>query len=98
MVIDGLGLPPEAVRDFIGKKRPTYPDFEAWVAKQPGVKLDKASVHALNHSLAGYIHDDETRKTVLKESGLPDDGSVLPSAFTLNNLDDWHLFHQAELK
>jgi hypothetical protein len=98
MVIKGLGLTPEAVREFISTKRPTYPAFEAWVAKQPGVKLDKASVHKLNLSLAGYIHDDDTRKEVLGECGLPDDGSVLPDAITLNNLDDWYLFHQAELK
>jgi hypothetical protein len=98
MVIKGLGLTPEAVRDFIGKNRPTYPEFEAWVAKQPGVKLDKASVHKLNSSLAGYIHDDETREGVLKECGLPDNGSVLHDATNLNNLDDWYCFYEAELK
>lgn len=98
MVIKGLGLTPEAVREFISTKRPTYPEFEAWVAAQPGVKLDKASVHKLNLSISGYIHDDDTRKEVLSASGLADDGSVLPDASNLNNLDDWYLFHQAELK
>jgi len=98
MVIKGLGLTPEGVREFISSKRPSYPEFEAWVAKQPGVKLDKASVHKLNLSLHGYIHDDETRKGILSESGLKDDGTVLPDATDLNNLDDWYLFHQAELK
>jgi hypothetical protein len=98
MVIRGLGLTPEAVREFISTKHPTYPEFEAWVAKEPGVKLDKASVHKLNLSLHGYIHDDDTRKEVLGECGLPDDGSVLPDATDLNNLDDWYRFHKAELK
>lgn len=98
MVITGLGLTPDAVKEFIGSKRPGYPEFEAWVAKQPGVKLDKASVHKLNLSIAGYIHDDDTRKGILSECGLADDGKVLPDATDLNNLDDWHLFHQTELK
>jgi hypothetical protein len=98
LVLTGLGITPESVRGFVAKNRPTYPEFEAWVAKQPGVKLDKVSVHKLNSALAGYIHDDETRKGVLKECALPDDGSVLPTAINLNNLDDWYFFHQAELK
>ena len=98
MVIKGLGLTPEAVKSFIASKRPSYPEFEAWVAKQPGVKLDKASVHKLNLSIAGDIHDDGTRKGILSDCGLSDDGSVLPGAIDLNNLDDWYLFHQAELK
>jgi len=98
MTIKGLGLTPEAVKDFISTKRPSYTEFEAWVTKQPGVKLDRASVHKLNLSIAGYIHDDETRECILKESGLADNGTVLPDATDLNNLDDWYLFHQAELK
>ncbi|MGB8355922.1 MAG: DUF5069 domain-containing protein [Chthoniobacteraceae bacterium] len=98
MVIKGLGLKPEAVKEFIGNKKPTYPEFEKWVSEQPGVKLDKASVHKLNLSIAGYIHDDDTRCTILADSKLPDDGAVLPDAIDLNNLDDWYLFHQAELK
>ena len=98
MVIKGLGLAPEAVREFISTKRPTYPEFEAWVAKQPGVKLDKASVHKLNLSLHGYIHDDKTRKEILSANDLPDDGRVLPDATDLNNLDDWQAFYQSELK
>lgn len=98
MVIRGLGLTPEAVREFISTERPTYPEFEAWVAKQPGVNLDKASIHKLNLSLAGYIHDNDTRKEILTGCGLADDGTVLPDATDLNNLEDWCLFHQAELK
>ena len=97
MTIQGLGLHPEAVRKFITDSRPTYPQFEAWIAKQPGVKLDKASIHSLNLSIAGYIHDDDTRQGILKADNLTDDGTVLPDAINLNNLDDWNAFYQAEL-
>jgi len=98
MVISALGLNPDAVKKFITDSKPTYPQFEAWIKQQPGVKLDKATIHKLNVAIQGYIHDDETRKSILKASELSDDGSVCPDAVNLNNLDDWYEFHQAELK
>jgi hypothetical protein len=98
MVINALGLNPDAVKKFITDSKPTYPAFEAWIRKQPGVKLDRATIHKLNVSIAGYIHSDETRKGILSANGLSDDGSVLPDAVNLNNLDDWYEFHQAALK
>ena len=98
MVIGALGLNADAVKKFITDSKPTYPQFEAWIKKQPGVKLDRATIHKLNVSIAGCIHDDGTRKGILGASGLADDGSVLPDAINLNNLDDWYEFHQAVLK
>jgi hypothetical protein len=98
MVITALGLNPDAVRAFITESKPTYPQFEAWIKGQPGVKLTKANIHKLNLSIVSYIHADETRKNILAANQLPDDGSVLPDAVNLNNLDDWFEFHQAVLK
>src|ERR1041384_2382831 len=76
MVISALGLNADAVKKFITDSKPTYPQFEAWVAKQPGVKLDKATVHKLNVAIAGYIHDDNTRGGILKSSGIADASTV----------------------
>jgi len=98
MVLQALGLEAEAVRSFIAEKRPTYPQFEAWIKAQPGVKLDKATLYRLNTAIMGYIHDDATRSSILGANGLADDGSVNPGAVDLNNLDDWREFHQAVLK
>ena len=98
MVLDALNVSPEAARKFITESKPTYPQFEAWVRKQSGVRLDRATIHKLNVSIQGYIHSDDTRKSILSANGLPDDGSVQPDAISLNNLDDWYEFHQAELK
>lgn len=98
MVIAALGLNAAAVKEFIAKSKPTYPQFEAWIKKQPGAKLDKATIHKSNVAIAGYIHADETRKGILSANGLSDDGSVLPDAVNLNNLDDWYEFHAAVLK
>ena len=61
-------------------------------------RVTTRNIHKLNVSIAGYIHADETRKNILAASGLPDNGSVLPDAINLNNIDDWFEFHQAVLK
>jgi len=97
MTISALGLDRSAVLAFIKDSRPTYPQFEAWVKAQAGVKLDAATVEAHNASVLGYNHDDDTRKGVLDASGIKDDGSVL-DAVHLNDLDSWAEFHDAELK
>jgi hypothetical protein len=97
MTIAALGLDADAVKSFITTNKPTYPAFEAWV-RQNGKKLTKADIQKHNLAILGYIHDDATRKGILSASGVPDDGSVLPGAVDLNNLDDWFEFHQAVLK
>jgi hypothetical protein len=98
MVLDALKVDPAAVKKFISESKPTYPQFEAWIKKQPGVKLDKSTIHKLNVAIQGYIHDDGTRKGILGNCQLQDDGSCTPDAVNLNNLDDWYEFHQSELK
>jgi len=97
MTCTALGLDPEAVKTFIKSNKPTYTQFEAWV-RQNGKKLSKADIQRHNLAILGYCHDDGTRKGILSASGLPDDGSVLPGAIDLNNLDDWQEFHAAVLK
>lgn len=96
MTISALGLNRDAVLAFIKESKPTYPQFEAWIKKQPGVKLDAASIKAHNDSVLGYNHDDETRKGVLSNNGITDDGTIL-DAVRLNDLDSWQEFHADEL-
>ena len=92
MTLAALGLEEQAVRDYIKQNKPTYPQFEAWVKSQPGVKLDKASIEKHNASVKGYNHDDATRTSILGASGIPDTGAI-KDAVNLNNLDDWKEFH-----
>ena len=98
MTISALGLNEAAVRKFITESKPTYPQFEAWIKSQPGVKLDKATLYKHNSAILGYIHDDATRKGILSANGIADESSVNPGAVDLNNLDDWKEFHDAVLK
>jgi hypothetical protein len=95
MVLEALGLQEDAVRNFIRSERPTYAAFEAWIASRPGVRLDSETVAALNAAITGYIHAEATRVEILRENALVDGPK---DAVNLNNLDDWFLFHQAELK
>jgi hypothetical protein len=98
MVINALGLSPDAVKSYIAQNKPSYPQFEAWVKSQPGVTLDSATVGKLNDSIKGYIHDDDTRKGIFAANGLTDSSCAFRDAVNLNNLDDWYEFHQAVLK
>ena len=65
---------------------------------QPGVRLDRASVYALNGSILNYHHSAEIRQGILKNAGYPDNGAVLGAAVELNALDDWSAFHATVLK
>ena len=98
MVLDGLGISREAFLNFIKTEKPTYPQTEAWIKKQPGVKLDKDSVEKLNASIRGYIHKDDVRKGIFGANGLSDNDCSFRDAVNLNNLDDWKEFHEAALK
>ena len=97
MTCAALGLEEQAVKDFIKQKKPTYPEFEAWVKKNART-LTPEAIEKHNAAVRGYIHDDDTRKSVLGSCGMADDAAAPRDAVNLNNLDDWHEFHQAVLK
>ena len=97
MTLDALGIKIDDFKTFITTK-PTYVQLEAWVKAYPGVKLTKADIYKHNVAIQGYIHNDDTRKSVLAAVGLPDDGSCNTGSVDLNNLDDWHTFWAAEIK
>lgn len=96
MVLDGLGLRKELFLAHIKAAKPTYPQLEAWVLEQCGGFISTLAKEKLNRAIAGYIHDDETRTTVLSAAGIVDNGTIL-DAININNLDDWQAFHAAEL-
>ena len=97
MTCAALGLEEQAVKDYIRQNKPTYPEFEAWV-KENAKSLNRGAIEKHNAAVRGYNHDDETRKAILGNVNLPDDASAPQDAVNLNNLDDWHEFHQAVLK
>ena len=97
MTCAALGLDEQAVRDYIKQKKPTYLQFEAWVKKN-AKSLNRDAIEKHNAAVRGYNHDDATRQGILGACGVTDDASAAKDAVNLNNLDDWHEFHQAVLR
>jgi hypothetical protein len=97
MTCAALGLDEAAVMDFIKKSKPTYPQFETWV-KENAKSLTPEAVAKNNAAVRGYNHGDDVRREILKANGIPDDAAAPKDAVNLNNLDDWHGFHQAVLR
>jgi hypothetical protein len=97
MTCAALGLEEQAVKDYIKKKKPTYPEFEAWV-KQNAKSLNRETIEKHNAAVRGYNHDHATRREILDACGLADDTAAPKDAVNLNNLDDWYQFHQVVLK
>jgi hypothetical protein len=93
MVLDALDIDKAAFESFIADSKPTYPQLEAWVLARSGGALDAAAVAKLNAAVTGYIHTDDVRATILGANDIADAGKIL-DAVNLNNLDDWHSFHQ----
>jgi hypothetical protein len=97
MTLAALGLDEQAVKDYIKKNKPTYPEFEAWV-KQNARSLTREAIEKHNAAVRGYNHDDATREGILGACAIVDDASAPKDAVSLNNLDDWYEFHQAVLR
>jgi hypothetical protein len=97
MTCAALGLEEQAVKDFIGKNKPTYPEFEAWTKKNAKT-LTAEAIEKHNAAVRGYNHDAETRQSIMGACGIADEASAPKDAVNLNNLDDWYEFHQAVLK
>jgi hypothetical protein len=94
MLFEAIGIDPDKAREFIHSQKPSYSEFEKWVVAYPGVKLDPATITAINAAITGYNHEESVRKSILSASEIPDDGAIL-DAINLNNLDDWNETHAA---
>ena len=94
MVLDALGVDRDTLVEFVSSKKPTYIEFEKFIA-ETATKLNETAVTQLNAAIIGYQHTDETRQGILAEAGLPDGKPT--DAVNLNNLDDWQEFHAAEI-
>ena len=98
MVLKALNLDPGAVRQFIKQNQPSYFQFEDWVKKQPGVKIEKTTIESGNAAVRGYLHSAEARKETLSACGLAEDSSLPRDAVNLDNIEDWAEFHRQVLQ
>lgn len=95
MTLDALGLDKDKTLAYIKESKPSYIEFEQWVTANG--TIDGGKIKAHNDAVIGYIHDDATRKEIFGSTGLNDDCCSFRDAINLNNLDDWALFHKAEI-
>ncbi len=96
MLLNAINIPVDSFKAVMQTK-PSYPQFEAWIQKQPGVKLDSATIQKLNNSILHYHHKDEAKKAVLDKGAMSADCNS-PDAATLNDFDDWQDFWTGWIK
>ncbi|CAN5691080.1 hypothetical protein BH09VER1_BH09VER1_04060 [soil metagenome] len=93
VVLEGLGIDPDATRDFIFQNQPGYLAFEQWIREQPGVDISPKNIAKINEAIVKGKKVPEARLQILKECGLPED-TPLEDGIMLNNLDDWRSVHE----
>jgi hypothetical protein len=93
MTIDGLGLDKQKMLDFVKNSKPTYIEFEQWVADQNGGSVSRDKIDKHNAAIRGYNHSDETGAAMRAASGIKD-GSV-KDAVRLNTVEDLDELHAA---
>jgi len=96
MVLDGLGVGREAFLTFIGERRPTYPQLEAWLLDRLGGEADSSAIAAINAAVVEHQHTEDVREEILADCDI-EAGEVVKDALTLNNLDDWAAFYREEI-
>ncbi|MGE9296043.1 MAG: DUF5069 domain-containing protein [Puniceicoccales bacterium] len=94
MVLEGLGIDPDAAREFIFSKRPSYLAFEQWIQAQPGVDVSQENISRVNQIVVERKKGEGSRIKMLAENGLPED-SPIDDSIMLNNLDDWRAIHES---
>ncbi len=96
MTLDVLKLNKEETLQYLQSEVPSYPEFEAWILKKNGGKLDGAAIEKHNAAVRGRMHDEKARKGILDAAGIKDEGRVkeIKDAITLNDWDDWTEFHK----
>jgi hypothetical protein len=92
IVLEGLGINPDAAREYILKTKPTYLAFERWICEQPGADVSLENISRINQILVTRMKAPEARLEILSQNGLPEDSSI-KDGIMINNLDDWKSVH-----
>lgn len=88
MILEGLGLDPDEVREYIFAEKPSYLAFEAWIREHPDSDTSPENIAKVNQAVEERNKAPESRAKMLEENGLPEDAPIY-SSIMLNNLDDW---------
>lgn len=94
MTLSALGLDREKTIEFVRSKRPTYMEFEEWVAANG--KTDKETIERHNAAVRGYNHGDELGRNMRSASKIRDDS--VKDAVMLNTIEDLDEVHRQYIK
>ena len=94
MTLDALGLDKTKTIAFVRDSHPSYMQFEDYVVKENGGRVDPAKVAAHNAAVTGYDHDGTFAHPadMRKDSGIRDDS--VKNAVTLNTINDLDGLHK----
>lgn len=88
MILEGLGIDPEKVHDYIFSAKPSYLQFENWLCAQPETDSSPENIDRINKIVTDRKKAPSSREKMLKANNLPLD-SPIDSSIMMNNLDDW---------
>lgn len=97
MVLEGLQLDPDTVREYILETRPTYLQFEDWIRSREEADLSPGNVARVNTIVVERQKAGESRKRMLEENGLSEECDITDSIM-MNNLDDWRELHDSVVR
>ncbi|MEC5126192.1 hypothetical protein VSU19_05495 [Verrucomicrobiales bacterium BCK34] len=97
MVLEGLQLDPDTVREYILETRPTYLQFEDWIRSREEADLSPGNLARVNTIVVERQKAGESRKRMLEENGLSEECDITDSIM-MNNLDDWRELHDSVVR
>lgn len=93
MTLSALGLDRQATIDFVRGHKPTYMEFEEWVAANG--ETDQATIDRHNAAIRSYNHSDELASEMRQASKIKD--ASVRDAVTLNTIEDLDQIHHDTL-
>jgi hypothetical protein len=94
MTLGALGLDRQKTIDFIRQNKPTYMEFEEWVAANG--KTDEETIGWHNAAIRGYNHSDDLAKQMRDSSKVKN--SSIKDAVSLNTIEDLDEIHKRHIK
>ena len=94
MTLSALGLDREKTIEFVRHNKPSYMEFEEWVAANG--KTDRETIEKHNAAVRGYHHADDLGHAMRSASKIRD--SSVKDAVSLNTIEDLDEFHRRHIR
>lgn len=92
LTLKNLNVTKERAMQFVRDHKPTYMQFEKWIAKENGGKIEPETIKAHNEAISGYKHSDDLAGKMRESSGISHEH--IKDAVTLNTVEDLDELHR----